>query len=428
MKYELNTYSFYDINGMEAHLEDMAQKGWILDSFKGGLWCYRKEAPQALHYTVSYFAKASAFEPEPSEGQQTFQAFCDHSGWRLAASSAKLMVFINSQENPVPIFTDPHSELEAITESCKWMIFPYWMLSVILPFQLVSQFTFLRNNPLEFLSSNALMFTDLALILILISMVSELVRYYVWRKKAREAAEQGEFVPTSRKPRSHTLVFWALGIMILGILTSRDSGQMRFLFLYLAGFFLLFLMVNGVRVLLKKNKVAAGRNRMITLIVDVVLAVALTVFITLDVFHMVRRPQDNPAPALTLSAITGEEAEGNISNVHSTHSFLMTRIRGWEYPNRGLDLSYEILDLHTPVLHDRSLEISLEEITALHHVHGCEQIDSAPWGADAAWQFRTTDPEDTWILLDYGSRIADFIISWRPSPEEVSRIAEILNP
>ena len=426
MKYELNTYSFYDINGMEAHLEVMAQKGWILDSFKGGIWCYRKETPKALHYTVSYYAKASAFEPEPSEGQQTFQEFCDHSGWRLAASSAKLMVFVSDRDNPVPIFTDPHSELEAITESCKWMIFPYWMLSVILPFQLVSQFTFLRNNPLEFLSSNALMFTDLALFLILISMVSELVRYYVWRKKAREAAEQDEFVPTSQKPHSHTLPFWALGIMAFGIFTSRDSGQMRFLTLYLAGFFLLFLIVNGVRVLMKKKKVAAGRNRTITLIVDILLAIALTVFITLDVFHTVRRPQDNPAPALTIQAITGED--GNNSNVRSSHSFLMTRTEGWEYPLDGRNLSYEILDVHAPFLHDRSMDLTLEDITALHHVHGCEKIDPAPWSADAAWQFRTGDSEDTWILLDYGSRIAHFVINWNPTPEEINRIVEILKP
>ena len=428
MKYELNLYSFYDINGMVRHLEDMAKKGWILDSLKGGLWCYRKAEPQALHYTVSYYAKASAFEPEPSDGQLTFQEFCDRSGWRLAASSAKLMIFVNAQENPVPIFTDPHSELEAITQSCKWMVFPYWMLSVILPFQLITQFAYLRNNLLEFLSSNALMFTDLALVLLLISMGSELVRYYVWRKKARAAAEQDEIVPTSKGSHPQTLVFWALGIMAVGIFTSRDSGQIRFLALYLLGFALLFAIVNGVRVYMKKKKVNTERNRIITLTVDILLAIALTVVITLDAFHIVRRPQDLPAPALTLSAITGEKTDQTNRNVRSSHSFLISKTEGWEYPQEGRNLSYEILDVHVSPLHDRCLDLTIEDISALRHVTGMEEIDPAPWGAAAAWQFRTNDEADTWILLDYGSRIAGFVINWEPSPEEVSRIVEILNP
>ena len=428
MKYELNLYSFYDVNGMERHLEDMARKGWILDSLKGGLWCYRKAEPQALHYTVSYYAKASAFEPEPSDGQLTFQEFCDRSGWRLTGFTAKLMVFVNDQENPVPIFTDPHSEPEAITQSCKWMVFPYWMLSVILPFQLISQFTFLRNNPLEFLSSNALMFTDLALILILIAMISELVRYYSWRKKARAAAEQDEAVPTSKGAHPRTLVFWALGIMVLGIFTSRDSGQIRFLTLYLLGFGLLFAIVNGVRVFMKKKKVDTERNRIITVAVDILLAMALTVFITMDVFHIVRRPQDNPAPALTLSAITGEETEPVSRNVRSSHSFLMTHAEGWEYPRDDRNLSYDILDVHISALHDCCLDLTIEDIQSLSHVTGMEEIDPAPWGAEAAWKFRTNDEADTWILLDYDSRIADFVINWEPTSEEISRIADILKP
>ena len=59
---EIFSYTFYDLDGMERHLEQMASKGWMLMKITNWGWCYERCEPKVVHFTVSYYPKASAFE------------------------------------------------------------------------------------------------------------------------------------------------------------------------------------------------------------------------------------------------------------------------------------------------------------------------------------------------------------------------------
>ena len=107
-------YSFYDREGIAAHLEEMAAKGWLLEKLGAWCWRYRRIEPQRLHFSVTFFRKATPFSPTPSEDQQLFWDFCSEAGWMLAAESAQAQVFYNENDAAVPIETDPAVELENI--------------------------------------------------------------------------------------------------------------------------------------------------------------------------------------------------------------------------------------------------------------------------------------------------------------------------
>ena len=131
-KRRLELYSFFNHTGIAAHLEDMAQKGWMIEKITGFGWVYRRIEPKRLHFSVSYYARASEFDPQPSEGQREFQEFCEHTGWKLACSSAQLQIFYNDQPDPTPIETDPKLELEAIHASAKkGFLLPYFLLLAV---------------------------------------------------------------------------------------------------------------------------------------------------------------------------------------------------------------------------------------------------------------------------------------------------------
>ena len=117
-KRRLEWCSFYDHTGIEAHLERMAQQGWLLEKI-GFTWHYRRIEPKKLTFCVTYFPRASMFDPEPSQEQETFYDFCRHTGWTLAAASAQMQIFYNEQPNPIPIDTDPAMEVDAIHQSAK---------------------------------------------------------------------------------------------------------------------------------------------------------------------------------------------------------------------------------------------------------------------------------------------------------------------
>ena len=77
-------FTFYDHTGIARHLEWMAQKGWLLQGIHGNLSSYRAIPPTKLSFTVTYYPDASAFDPEPSEGELCFRDFCAHKDLPLA--------------------------------------------------------------------------------------------------------------------------------------------------------------------------------------------------------------------------------------------------------------------------------------------------------------------------------------------------------
>ena len=112
-------FTFYDKTGIEKHLEQMAEEGWLLEKISAFRWTYRRIEPKKIHFSVSYYATITDFEPEPTEEQQAFNEFCEHSGWNLATQTVQMQVFYNENDDPVPIETDPGLELENLHRYAK---------------------------------------------------------------------------------------------------------------------------------------------------------------------------------------------------------------------------------------------------------------------------------------------------------------------
>ena len=112
-------FSLYDRTGMAAHLEKRAAQGWLLDRVSPRGWHYRRIDPKKLHFAVTYYPQNSQYAPEPSEEQLTFQDFCAHTGWELAAAFGPHQFYYNEKEDPVPIQTDPEIELAQIGKAFR---------------------------------------------------------------------------------------------------------------------------------------------------------------------------------------------------------------------------------------------------------------------------------------------------------------------
>ena len=131
-KRRFEIFSFLDYTGIAAHLSKMAEKGWMVESMTNFGWTYRRIEPKKLTFYVSYYPKASEFDPEPTEEQKIFHDFCEHTGWILAAVSAQMQIFYNERENPVPIETDPMLEVETIHAAAKKSYLPaYFVLLAV---------------------------------------------------------------------------------------------------------------------------------------------------------------------------------------------------------------------------------------------------------------------------------------------------------
>ena len=311
-KHQLIPFSVYDLTGMEQHLEKMARKGWLLDKISALGWRYRRIEPQKLHFTVSYCHRASAYDPEPTEEVQTFHDFCAHTGWHLAAELGSMQVFYNDQEDPTPIDTDPSLEIQMVGREVKRML-PAQILLLLIGFFMGGSWCYsLIYQPIDLLASPTNLFTGACWLGLLVWSVADILTYLLWRRRAKKAAERGEFVPTHG---CHRIMQVVMALVVLGVIyyfvAARLPGLRILTAIMVLGFAALFLAVNGTKDFLKKRKVSRRKNQAATIAVDILLAVALMVGISYATITLARNGdfslEADIEPPLTIADLTGEE-------------------------------------------------------------------------------------------------------------------------
>ena len=320
-KHQLIPFSFYDLTGMERHLERMAERGWLLDKISALGWRYHRIEPKRLHFTVTYCHRASAYDPEPTEEVQTFHDFCAHTGWRLAAEFGSMQVFYNDQEDPTPIDTDPALELQMVGREARKNL-PVQFLLLLLGLWMGGSWCYsLVHAPIDLLASPTSLFTGVCWLALFLWSGADLVTYLLWRRRAKQAAERGEFVPTHG---CHRLMQAVMALVVLGavyfFLAARLPGLRLLTAAMVLGFAVLFLAVNGTKDFLKSRKVSRNRNRAATIAVDVLLAVVLMAGISYATITLARNGdfslEADIEPPLTIADLTGEEDSRYVVRSH----------------------------------------------------------------------------------------------------------------
>ena len=429
-------FSFYDHTGIEKHMERMAEQGWLLEKIGGFTWHYRRIEPKKLTFSVSFFPKASVFDPGPSEEQETFRDFCAHTGWTLAASSAQMQVFYNERESPVPIDTDPALEVEAIHKAAKksWLISQLLLLAVgVLNF---GQFLWrLLDDTVATLSSSLMLFSLVCWPMLFVLIGTDLGTYFLWRRRALKAAEQGEFLATKSHPMIQKL---ALAVVLIGMvwcLSYLRGGLLTLMVVYLVCMFGIVFVVMQLRELLKRKKVSAGVNRVVTLGACVVLPLILVVLTLAFVLKTdgLRTQEPDQLP-LALIDLVKNPADGELDqNVRRSRSPLLAVLDVSQHfwGGRGVGdppphwLEYTVTEVKIPALYG----VCRDDLLHQHDRYGqhYSPIDPAPWGAQEAYQaaYEDSGPMNHFLLC-YPDRIVEFYLDTEPTPEQMALVGEKL--
>ena len=183
-KRQFKMFSFFDFDGITAHMEKMAADGWMLEQSTNRYWIYRRTEPKKLKFAVTYFPQASEFDPHPTEELQAFNEFCQSAGWKPAASMAQMQIFYNENENPIPIETDPMVQIDTIHKAMKKNFIPSSLLMIAVSLMIlcmnVAKFI---TSPVNVLSSHSDFFISFSYIMLFLISAVELGQYYIWRKK-----------------------------------------------------------------------------------------------------------------------------------------------------------------------------------------------------------------------------------------------------
>ena len=447
-KWDFIPYSFYDTTGMARHLEKRAAQGWMVEKLGSLGWTYRRTEPQTLHFTVTHYLPASAFDPEPTEGELEFRDFCAQTGWQLAAASGQLQVFYNADPDPVPIDTEPALELARVGKLARRALPLQIFLLAIGLWWAAAWVWELVHQPIDLLASAYSLATGPLWLLLALWCGADLACYFIWRHRAKRAAPLGEFVPTRSCPG---LLLAALAVAVLAlvymILADGRPGFRLVLLAMLGAYVLLFLAVNGTKGLLKRRGASRALNRGVTLTVDVVLAFALMGAITFGLLWALRSGllsvrEEALDPPLSLEELAGVEDGRYITEIQEDATLFLARREYYQHihwdevwPGEGApSLDYTVVDVHIPALQgwcERQLLCSrddweVEEWDGPYYQY--VETDPVPWGAERAWQLqRVGEPTETWLLA-WSGRLVELDAGLELTEEQMALAGEKLAP
>lgn len=464
-KRRIESLSFYDHSGISKHLERMAQKGWLIEQITNWGWIYKKIEPQTLHFTVTYYPKASEFDPEPSEAQKRFYDFCEHTGWILACASAQMQIFYNEQKEPIPIETDPVVEVDIIHKACKKSFLPAY--AVLLLLSILNGGLFISRvfgHPIDLLSSPTNLSTGICWAMLLVFCIAEFINYFSWHKKAVKAAEEGVFLDTPNTTLlqkglligvSLLLIYWFVTLLFMN--DRLQSILFVIMFLYMST---LIFIVNAIKNFLKKKKASAGTNRTVTVISSFVLSFAMmggitffTIFaISHGIFDQGKETYEhngetfvlhNDELPLTVEDIFDVTYDNYIKERRANESLLLGKFVMRQYPRFDAvefkempRLEYTIVEVKLPFLYDwckKELYYDGDTTSDDSWPDDMKSIyqpqEAIPWKAKEVYRLYSSDGSPMHrFLLCYDNLLIDIRFDQELTSEQIAIVAEILAP
>lgn len=460
-KRRLETFSWFDYTGIAAHLSKMAESGWLLEKISNFGWTYRRIPPKKMAFYVSYYPKASEFDPEPAEGQKIFHDFCKHTGWVLAAAAAQMQIFYNEKEHPVPIETDPALEVSTIHAAMKKSFLPvHFLLLLLAVLNSVLYISTWSSDPVGLLSDNTHLFAGFAWCMVFLSCICELASYFIWYVKAKKLAERGEFAQTSGHSHIQRMI---LAVVLAGfaywLATVFMSGSAMWktisisMILYIAA---LIILINGIKQFLKRRKTPRTVNLTLTLLSCFLLSAVMLGTLTYSILQASQKGlfaqgretyEYNGATftvyqdelPLTVQDLLDIPKDGYVKEHSGNESLFLGRFEMKQYPRYDSahfsdmpELSYAVTEIKFPSLYEFCKESLLEsEQDDIQNgktvfVNHYEPVDPAPWRAEDAYQLRWSSGYVYRYLLCYNSRIVEIRFGWEPSEEQMGVTADKL--
>lgn len=449
-KRRMEVLSFYDHTGIAAHLEKMAAKGWMLERVANYGWIYRRIEPKKLHFAVSYYPKASEYDPEYPDDQQTFHEFCAHTGWKLVCTTFQMQVFCNENENPIPIETDPVLEVETIHAAMMKSFF--WGHVVLLVLSVILGGVFLLGiygNVIYTLADPMKVFTGFCWLLLFVLTATELIAYFRWHGKAEKAAEQGFFLDTPDTSKIQKACLWLLGAagayLIVNLL-SVGNTMMVFLLGGMAVFMgLTYFSADSIKRLFKKWKLTRNVNRVVSFLLTWLVAFMTMNLVTFGTLALkekgVFEPKDKATQTehpLRVEDLLDVEHQYVVEGSPKESIFLAlchVRQRPWfdvEDWSTVPHMEYDLVKVKWPFLYDDVKGQMIKSLTQVGQQipyedrDKLEAVDAAPWGAREAYRVVDINKDlgMNRYLLCYEDVLADIRFSWEVTPEQMAIVGE----
>lgn len=452
-------FALYDKTGICKYLENKAADGWLLVDMGSIMWEYKRIEPQKLKFNISYVNKSSAYDYGLTENQASFVEYCEHSGWKFAASFDHTFVFYTDNEETVPIETDALVEVENIHYIMKRkLLFPYLLLTASPIINLsTTLFDFFDDTVAQLLSN--IISLIVPLFFIALFFLSEIFEYLVWYIRAKKLASLGGgFLSTKNFSNIKALavvLIMLVGCFMYSVSSAASSGLTVLLCGILVGVAVL-LSTRCTTTLLKKLNVPQKVNLAISVAVCLAVSVAclhLSVNTVMknspdsveDIYNNIQYKTEaefSEAAPLKIADFI-KETNSTKAWVENQVTVCAEKFRAVQYAENPTTqeeytLTYTVFEIKIPFLRRACINNLFDKYSALGNYLDLEsspgkvlldrvshrEISAEKWSADEVYVVCVDGKAINRYLLCYGNKIVEFIPSWELTAEQVKVVAK----
>lgn len=455
---KLMNFRFDRYEEIEIKLEKLAAKGMLLEECGSFFWTFRKETPQKLKYTVTYFSEGSVFNPGITDNQQTYFDYAKEAGWNFVTQFNQMQIFCSEDNNPIPFETDEKEKFENIKRCMKKSFLPPIVISILVfILNLVVQFNSFQLNPIDFLSDYARIFPVFMFLAVIIYELYSLLNYLMWCKRSEKSIANGGGCD-KRRSIVHRTVDVLFMIFIFGSL-----GYCLFYLAYETSLFGLFLAIVHMPILmivfwssikyLRNKKVSAKLNKIISIVALTIASfsyLALVMVLIMKFGFSTDGGSDYRTVAWQMNSsysheyklysdtipLTCEDLYGPIDydyysykeEIDSTFFLSKSAYEQNSLPakNAPPEIEYDILEPQFDFVYQLA-KGHLLKIPDWRDNESFESIDNNIFGTAEAYQrYYGHNPTGEYILF-FSDKIIVLDMEEQPTPEQISIIVEKLN-
>lgn len=280
-KRRIEGFAFYDHREICNHLEQMAEKGWMIWKI-GVFWEYEAIEPRKMHFVVS----CCAGEDRYFKGDKGEILHLEK--WRLVCRSGEMAVFCCEEEEAPPFGSTAKEELEAVHTIMKKRNLPSWLL--VFATVLLQEWTFfssLRRDLIGQLADTGAILGAVCFFIVLLIFLGEMIRYFKWYFPAKKEVLKGVFPAVKGLGRigkvmfgvlAAVLAWWILELVLKGGLMERLL--VAFMFIWCV---LVYGMVYKGQEWMRKRKIPSKTSRRIGAVGGFALSFLMLGFITVGI-------------------------------------------------------------------------------------------------------------------------------------------------
>ncbi len=423
-KIEFDLFSSYDYAGIEEHLEKRASEGWMIEKNYAGIWLYKRIEPRMIRFYVSYEEDGFIKKQEAVHRSHMTVGGEIEKPWHFVFGTSLMKLYFNDDINPLPVNIRPAKRFENIVKLQRKNIFAWVVVVLFLQLIGILSINDMSKDLIMFISDYAKISDFLFIVLLNVFFAIYLIKYFIWKKKALELADYGQFAePENRKHfliGSIIAIIFVLSLLVHMLIFGINSdmiGKMNIFIPLMIAWYIGDRIEQGMQ---KNKKFSPGEIKKKRIIAVVIIAVALSIFLRSSVSDFLKDDRQTLIAKMpyNLEYLVGKES-GLPYPLEIRNSIFSRWMEYGEIDSSGTIshwLYYEQVELRLPFLYDYYKNYTIKKNE--HY----SKIEDDDWGANEVYY--TKGLEHNLYLLFYDDKILKMNVNWDMTGDEKAKIGK----